>query len=50
MGLSKVHFKQNVHIFPHLEIEVMTSSILFSQKHTFILAYLKRDNFSEQFL
>jgi hypothetical protein len=29
MGLSKVHFKPNLHIFPYLETEVMTSSIFF---------------------
>jgi hypothetical protein len=50
MGLSKVHFKPNLHIFPYLETEVMPSSKFFSQKHTYILAYLKRANFSEQFL
>jgi hypothetical protein len=48
MGLSKVHFKPNLHIFPYLETEVMTSSNFFSQKHTYILAYLKRANCSEQ--
>jgi hypothetical protein len=31
MGLSKVHFKPNLHIFPYLEIEVMMSSIFFSR-------------------
>jgi hypothetical protein len=40
MGLSKVHFKLNLHIFPYLETELMTSSIFFSQKHTYILAYV----------
>jgi hypothetical protein len=46
MGLNKVHFKPNLQIFPYLETEVMTSSIYFSQKDTYILAYLKRANFS----
>jgi hypothetical protein len=50
MGLSKVHSKSNLQIFPYLETEVMTSSNFFSQKHTYILACLKRANFSEQFL
>jgi hypothetical protein len=51
MGLSKVHFKPNLHIFPYLETEVMTSSIFFSRNvPTYILAYLKRANFSEQIL
>jgi hypothetical protein len=49
MGLSKVHFKPTLHIFPYLETEVMTSSNFFS-RNTCILAYLKRANFSEQFL
>jgi hypothetical protein len=49
MGLSKVHFKPNLHIFPYLETEVMTLSIFFS-RNTYILAYLKKANFSEQFL
>jgi hypothetical protein len=30
MGLSKVHFKSNLHIFTYLETEVMTSSNFFS--------------------
>jgi hypothetical protein len=34
----------------YLETEVMTSSIFFSQKHTYILVYLQRANFSEQIL
>jgi hypothetical protein len=50
MGLSKVHFKPNLHIFPYLETEVLTSSNFFPQKHTYILVYLKRANFSEQIL
>jgi hypothetical protein len=50
MGLNKVHFKPNLHIFPYLETEIMTSSFFFFQKHTYILAYLKRVNFSEQML
>jgi hypothetical protein len=42
MGLSKVHFKPNLHIFPYLETEVMTSSNFFIPE-----TYLY---FSEQFL
>jgi hypothetical protein len=29
MGLSKVHFKPNLHTFPYLETEVMTSANFF---------------------
>jgi hypothetical protein len=29
MGLSKVYFTPNLHIFPYLETEVMTSSNFF---------------------
>jgi hypothetical protein len=52
MGLSKVHFKPILHIFPYLETKVMTSRIFFfpAQKHTYILAYLTRANFSEEIL
>jgi hypothetical protein len=32
MGLSEVHFKPNLHIFPYLETEV----IFFSSKHTYL--------------
>jgi hypothetical protein len=45
MGLCKVYFKPNLQIFPYLETEVMTSSIFFP-RNTYILAYLKRANFS----
>jgi hypothetical protein len=50
MRSSKVHFKPNLHIFTYLETEVMTSSNFFFAEHTYILAYLKRANFSEQIL
>jgi hypothetical protein len=43
MGLSKVHFKLNLHIFPYLGTEVMTSSIFFL-RNIYILAYLKSAN------
>jgi hypothetical protein len=43
MGLSKVHFKLNLHIFPYLETEVMTSSFFFL-RNIYILAYLKSAN------
>jgi hypothetical protein len=49
MGLSKIHFKPNLHIFPYLETEIMTSSNFFP-RNTYILAYLKRAKFSERFL
>jgi hypothetical protein len=52
MGLSKVHFKLNLHIFPYLETELMTSSIFFFPRNIPIFwhMYLKRANFSEQTL
>jgi hypothetical protein len=44
MGLSKVNFKPNLHIFLYLETEVMTASnFFFSQKHTYILAYFFKE-------
>jgi hypothetical protein len=49
MGLSKVHFKPNLHIFPYLEVHNDVIEF-FSQKNTYILQYLKRANFYEQFL
>jgi hypothetical protein len=49
MGLSKVYFKPNLHIFPYLETEVMTSSIFFQETPIF-WHNLKRANFSEQIL
>jgi hypothetical protein len=49
MRLSKVHFKSNLHIFPYLETEVMTSANFFSPKKTFILAYLKELIFLNKF-
>jgi hypothetical protein len=50
MGFSKVHFKPNLHIFPYLEIEIHNDVIeFFSQKHTYILAYLKKLIFLNNF-
>jgi hypothetical protein len=51
MGLIKVHFKLNLHIFPYLETEVHNDVIdFFFPRNTHILTYLKRANFSEQIL
>jgi hypothetical protein len=49
MGLSKVHFKTNLHIFPYLETEVCNDVIDFFFLNNFckekkILSYLNRDD------
>jgi hypothetical protein len=41
MGLSKVHFKPNLHIFPYLETEVCNDVIDFFSEQFFMLNFNK---------
>jgi hypothetical protein len=48
MRLSQVHFKPNLHIFPYLETEVMTSAIFFSPKKAYLKELIFLNKFCEE--